>query len=65
MAAIETPCIKVCIVDPQSGQCLGCARTLNEIAGWLGFSDGERARIMAELPRRIEAMRGETESAIS
>jgi predicted Fe-S protein YdhL (DUF1289 family) len=55
--AIETPCIKVCIVEPQSGLCLGCGRTLDEIARWTAISDGERTRIMAELPHRLEAMR--------
>jgi predicted Fe-S protein YdhL (DUF1289 family) len=57
MAAIETPCIKVCIVDPNSGHCLGCARTLGEIAGWTAYTDGERSRIMAELPQRMENLR--------
>jgi predicted Fe-S protein YdhL (DUF1289 family) len=57
MAAIETPCIKVCIVDPKSGHCLGCARTLGEIASWTAYTDAERSRIMAELPRRMESMR--------
>jgi len=51
--AIETPCNKVCTVDPISGLCIGCARTLDEIANWLAFSAEERSRIMAELPRRL------------
>lgn len=50
--AIATPCVKVCIVDGASGLCLGCWRTLSEIGGWSGFTDEERARIMAELPTR-------------
>ena len=49
MAAIETPCIKVCIVEHHSGLCLGCGRTLGEIANWTAFTDGERSRVMAEL----------------
>ena len=57
MAAIETPCIKVCIVDPDSGRCLGCARSLDEIAGWTAYTADERLRVMAELPRRMEIMR--------
>ena len=57
MAAIETPCIKVCIVDPDSGRCLGCARSLDEIAGWAAYTTDERLRIMTELPRRMEIMR--------
>ena len=50
--AVATPCVKVCIVDGASGLCLGCRRTLAEIGGWSGFTDEERARIMAELPAR-------------
>ena len=57
MAAIKTPCIKVCIVEHKSGVCLGCGRTIDEIASWTAYSDGDRSRIMAELPRRFEAMR--------
>ena len=41
-------------MDPQRGLCLGCARTLDEIARWGGMSDAERERIMAELPRRLD-----------
>jgi predicted Fe-S protein YdhL (DUF1289 family) len=49
---IQSPCNKVCVVDPISGVCIGCGRTLAEIASWLQLSTQERARIMAELPRR-------------
>ena len=45
-------CVKVCVVDGASGLCLGCWRTLSEIGGWSGFTDEQRARIMAELPAR-------------
>ncbi len=51
--AVETPCNKVCTVDPASSLCIGCGRSLAEIAGWLGFTDAERTRIMAELPARL------------
>ncbi len=50
--AIATPCVQVCVVDGQSGLCLGCYRTLGEIAGWGGFTDETRAGLMAELPGR-------------
>ncbi|MGV8929821.1 MAG: DUF1289 domain-containing protein [Brevundimonas sp.] len=50
--SIATPCVKVCVVDGASSLCLGCWRTLSEIAGWSGFSDAERARILADLPGR-------------
>jgi predicted Fe-S protein YdhL (DUF1289 family) len=49
---IPTPCIKVCVVDGESGLCLGCFRTLPEIAGWAALDDGTRVRLMGELPAR-------------
>ena len=56
MAAIETPCEQICLVDAPSGLCRGCGRSLDEIGRWTAYSDGERGRIMAELPQRLEAM---------
>ena len=49
---IATPCIKVCYVDGKSGLCLGCFRTLPEIARWARLTDDERAAVMADLPDR-------------
>jgi predicted Fe-S protein YdhL (DUF1289 family) len=49
---VRTPCVQVCAVDPQSGLCLGCLRTLPEIAGWSRYSDAEREQLMAQLPAR-------------
>ena len=49
---IASPCIKVCIIDPVSGLCSGCGRTLGEIAAWARLDAGERRRSMAELPAR-------------
>jgi predicted Fe-S protein YdhL (DUF1289 family) len=51
-APIKTPCVQVCIVDGKSGLCLGCYRSLPEIAQWSRFDDLARERIMAELPAR-------------
>ena len=50
--SIATPCVQVCIVDGESSLCLGCYRTLSEIAGWSGLTDAERASVMADLPAR-------------
>lgn len=50
--AVATPCVMVCTVDGASGLCLGCFRTLPEIATWSRMSDEERATIMAELGER-------------
>jgi len=40
-------------MDPATGFCAGCGRTLQEIGGWMSYSDVERSRIMALLPTRL------------
>jgi predicted Fe-S protein YdhL (DUF1289 family) len=50
--SIATPCVKVCIVDGAAGLCIGCYRTLPEIAAWARYDDGQRAEILAQLPAR-------------
>ena len=59
---IVTPCVKVCAVDGVTGLCLGCRRTLPEIAGWARYSDEERAAIMTALPHRPDPMASLTAS---
>ena len=53
MTPIETPCISICVIDPERGICAGCGRTVAEIAGWTAMTAGERLRVMALLPDRL------------
>ena len=53
--AISTPCLKVCVVDGMTDICLGCGRTLPEIASWGRKSEPERLAIMAALPDRMKS----------
>ena len=53
---IETPCTKICVIDPVTHYCIGCGRTGNEVAGWLGYTASERRRVMAELPDRLASV---------
>ena len=47
-----SPCVQLCKIDPATGWCLGCARTLDEIAGWTMLEDRAREAVMAALPER-------------
>lgn len=49
---IESPCVRVCVVHPAERICVGCYRSIDEIAGWSRMSPEDRRRIMAELPAR-------------
>ena len=53
---METPCVKICTMEEDTGWCAGCWRTLDEIMDWTSLSAGERRRIMASLDaRRLRA----------
>ncbi len=52
MSGPASPCIQICVIDPASGLCEGCGRSLREIAQWAGLSEAERQAIMAVLPAR-------------
>lgn len=51
---ISSPCIKRCVIGDGTGLCLGCGRTLVEIARWSDLTERERLTIMAQLPARLE-----------
>jgi len=53
---LETPCVNICVLDPEAGLCLACGRSIHKIAGWAAMSDGERRAIMAELPGRMQRL---------
>lgn len=56
MKAILSPCKKICAVDGQTGLCLGCGRTLNEIGQWSRLSDAQRRAVMDELDERMKRL---------
>ena len=44
-ARVPSPCISVCRIDEASGLCVGCLRTLDEIAAWGALDDAARRRV--------------------
>jgi predicted Fe-S protein YdhL (DUF1289 family) len=53
----SSPCIKICVVDPLAGLCLGCGRSVAEISLWPEMAETERLAVMATLPARMMAAR--------
>ncbi|HEY8554750.1 MAG TPA: DUF1289 domain-containing protein [Burkholderiales bacterium] len=51
-----SPCTRVCALDPGTGLCRGCFRTLAEIAGWSSYTAEEKREVL----RRIEARKART-----
>ena len=49
---IESPCVRICVVHPETRLCTGCARSLDEIGNWSRMTPDERRRIIDALPDR-------------
>ncbi|MDT0506382.1 DUF1289 domain-containing protein [Novosphingobium sp. MMS21-SN21R] len=47
-----SPCNRICTIDSASAICLGCARTLDEIAAWPSASTAQKHAILARVAQR-------------
>ncbi len=48
-----SPCIGVCVMNPQTQWCEGCFRTLDEIAGWWDYSPQQKRAVVDQLDDRM------------
>ncbi len=51
----DSPCIDVCRIDPATGWCEGCRRSLEEIAAWGTLDATQRQRVLDALQSRVMA----------
>jgi len=58
-ARVASPCIGICRIDPHTGLCEGCLRTLDEIAMWGTLDDDARRDIWNAIRRRAADGEGE------
>jgi predicted Fe-S protein YdhL (DUF1289 family) len=56
---VESPCVKLCVVHPEARICMGCHRTIDEIAAWGSMTPEARRAVMAELPGRAQLLKPE------
>jgi predicted Fe-S protein YdhL (DUF1289 family) len=49
---VESPCVKLCVIHPEERICVGCYRTIEEIATWSRLTSAERKAVMADLSAR-------------
>ena len=50
--AVASPCNSVCTMDPRTGWCQGCLRSIDEIAAWSVMSDDEKRAVWDALAQR-------------
>ncbi|TSA09592.1 MAG: DUF1289 domain-containing protein [Comamonadaceae bacterium] len=51
---VPSPCISVCRMNPQSGLCEGCLRSIEEIAQWGEAGDDLKRAILWRIEQRRE-----------
>jgi hypothetical protein len=51
-AELESPCIKICVIHPETRLCTGCLRSIDEIGDWSAMTATARRAIMEALPDR-------------
>ena len=51
---MESPCVKICSIDPATKRCTGCLRTLEEIAAWSRMDDAGKRDVWALIEQRLE-----------
>ncbi|WP_040508985.1 DUF1289 domain-containing protein [Leptospira wolffii] len=49
---VRSPCIKICQMDPETGLCEGCFRTLDEIGRWTMYTEEQRKEIRIRIEAR-------------
>ena len=51
---IDSPCIDICTIDANSGECIGCGRTLDQINNWTNFDNLKKKQILENLNAKNE-----------
>jgi hypothetical protein len=49
---VPSPCVQVCTLDPLTGLCVGCYRTVQEVADWLEMSAEEKRAVLERVAQR-------------
>jgi len=48
----KSPCNELCLIDEDTGLCLGCLRTSEEIASWQTYTEVQKKNVMSEIEKR-------------
>ena len=51
---ITSPCINVCVTDPDNDLCYGCSRTTKEIKEWSKYNDEEQLQVIEISRNRMD-----------
>ena len=52
-AQVPSPCVSVCVMNPVTGWCEGCLRSLAEIGDWAQADDAAKRQVWRTIGKRI------------
>ena len=55
---VPSPCVSVCVMDPQSQVCTGCWRSLEEIGAWSRMPDEAKRKVWQRIQQRLTGTGG-------
>lgn len=55
---VPSPCLSVCVMDPQSQVCAGCWRSLEEIGAWSRMPDEAKRQVWSSIQQRLKDLGG-------
>jgi predicted Fe-S protein YdhL (DUF1289 family) len=51
--------VNVCALDTRAGYCVGCFRTIDEVAGWVEMTSEEKRAVLDRVEQRRAAARAQ------
>jgi predicted Fe-S protein YdhL (DUF1289 family) len=53
---VPSPCVSVCVMDPQAEVCVGCWRSLQEIGAWSRLPDEAKRQVWQRIAQRLKGL---------
>lgn len=53
---VVSPCVSVCVIDKNTGLCMGCLRTIREIGAWRVMTNDEKRATVALCNERAKTV---------
>lgn len=55
---VPSPCVSVCVMNPQTDVCEGCWRSLDEIGAWSRMPDDAKRQVWQRIQQRLAEVCG-------
>ena len=55
---VQSPCVSICVINPNSGLCEGCLRSLEEVAVWGQLPSAQQREVWQRIQVRCDTVLG-------